>query len=228
MKLATKFLVGAAFSLAMASSAQAAVVTYIGADNNVGNLAQMTNSSAAAAAFDAVTAGATLVDFESALPASLSIAGGSITNNSGCGALCGFNTTSGGQNFLSLFGGSATFNFTSAVNAFGFFVSGLQTNLVGQQTVTFSDGSQQVINFPSAVQGGNGGGGAFIGFTDFGKSILSVTVNVSNDIVAIDDLRFGNIGAPVPEPATWAMMIAGLGAVGYAMRRRRNVAVSFA
>lgn len=32
----------------------------------------------------------------------------------------------------------------------------------------------------------------------------------------------------VPEPATWAMMLAGFGAVGYAMRRRRNVAVRFA
>jgi len=35
------------------------------------------------------------------------------------------------------------------------------------------------------------------------------------------------IGA-VPEPATWAMMIAGFGAVGLAMRRRRTVAASFA
>lgn len=27
---------------------------------------------------------------------------------------------------------------------------------------------------------------------------------------------------PVPEPATWAMMLFGFGAVGYSMRRRRN------
>lgn len=34
--------------------------------------------------------------------------------------------------------------------------------------------------------------------------------------------------APVPEPATWAMMIAGIGIVGFAMRRRADrVAVSF-
>ena len=31
----------------------------------------------------------------------------------------------------------------------------------------------------------------------------------------------------VPEPTTWAMMIAGFGAVGSAMRRRRNVTLSF-
>lgn len=32
----------------------------------------------------------------------------------------------------------------------------------------------------------------------------------------------------VPEPSTWAMMLAGFGAVGFSMRRRRNVRVSFA
>jgi hypothetical protein len=34
--------------------------------------------------------------------------------------------------------------------------------------------------------------------------------------------------AAVPEPATWAMLIAGFGFVGAAARRRRNVAVTYA
>lgn len=34
--------------------------------------------------------------------------------------------------------------------------------------------------------------------------------------------------AAVPEPATWAMMLVGLGAVGFTMRRRQNVSVSHA
>lgn len=34
--------------------------------------------------------------------------------------------------------------------------------------------------------------------------------------------------APVPEASTWAMMLAGFGAIGFAMRRRQNVRVSFA
>lgn len=33
-----------------------------------------------------------------------------------------------------------------------------------------------------------------------------------------------NVGA-VPEPATWALMTLGMGAVGFAMRRRRRVAM---
>ena len=32
----------------------------------------------------------------------------------------------------------------------------------------------------------------------------------------------------VPEPATWAMMILGMGAVGFAMRRRQKISVSYA
>lgn len=32
----------------------------------------------------------------------------------------------------------------------------------------------------------------------------------------------------VPEPATWAMMLVGLGMVGFAVRRRRNVNVTYA
>ncbi len=41
------------------------------------------------------------------------------------------------------------------------------------------------------------------------------------------DLTFSATITPVPEAATWAMMLAGFGAVGVAMRRRRT-AVSFA
>ncbi len=36
------------------------------------------------------------------------------------------------------------------------------------------------------------------------------------------------VAAAVPEPATWAMMIGGFGMIGFAARRRRNMAVSFA
>jgi len=31
-----------------------------------------------------------------------------------------------------------------------------------------------------------------------------------------------NVAPPVPEPATWAMMLAGFGAMGFAMRRTRR------
>lgn len=43
----------------------------------------------------------------------------------------------------------------------------------------------------------------------------------------LDDVKL-TIDARVPEPAAWAMMLAGFGLVGAAMRRREKVAVAFA
>lgn len=204
--------------------ASAAPITYLAADNNVASLAQMVNSTAANASFLAVAGNLNVVDFESPLPANLTVTGGSTTNASGCGALCGFNTTPGGAFFRLVIGRSVTFSFTDPVDAFGFYVNGLQTNLVPQQTIVYVDGSSatQTINFPSAINGG----GAFVGFIDFGQHISSVTFNATNDILGFDDLRFGrsknNPSGPnsVPEPTTLALF--GLGLAGFASVRRRN------
>ena len=50
------------------------------------------------------------------------------------------------------------------------------------------------------------------------------------DHVNIDDVSVQNaVGGAVPEPATWAMMIGGFGAIGGTMRyRRRKTTVAFA
>jgi hypothetical protein len=213
MKFVLSVVAAAAFA---ASSAIAAPVVYQGSDSSVSSLAQMTNSTAAAAAFAAAAPSTTLVTFESGLPSSLTISGGNITNDSGCGALCGFNTTSGGAQFLSLYGGSATFSFSAPVNAFGFYVTGLQTDQVPTETLTFTDGSSQVINVATST----GGGGAFIGFTDL-SGVSSITYNATNDIVAIDDVRFGSLSA-VPENDSLALMAAGAGMLAIFARRRRS------
>ena len=44
---------------------------------------------------------------------------------------------------------------------------------------------------------------------------------VANVDAIIDNVRL--TGAPVPEPATWAMMLLGFGGIGMAMRRTRRV-----
>ncbi len=210
MSIKNRLLLAAMLSAAC-MSAQAVPVVYSASDNNVSSLAQMVNSSAMAATFDAVAGAISIADFESALPANVTITGGNTTNNSGCGALCGFNTTSGGAFFRSVFGGSVTFSFTTAVDSFGFYVNGLQTNLVPQQTIVYTDGSSvtSTLNMPSSINGG----GAFFGFIDFGNQISSVTFNATNDILAFDDLRFGravNNPNPVPEPSTLALLGFGL------------------
>jgi PEP-CTERM motif len=87
-----------------------------------------------------------------------------------------------------------------------------------------------------------------LGFTSFNNPASSTTMttlslSVANIKYAIfggrppalngnsiyaDNLKFElNVGA-VPEPSTWAFMLAGFGIVGAAMRRRQRVSVSFA
>lgn len=190
--------------------------TYLGADNDVSSLSQMTNSVAAETAFAAAAPGLNTITFESGVPSGVSISGGSITNNSTCGALCGFNTTPGGQFFYLLFGGTATFSFTTPIDAFGMYITGLQTDLVSQETLTFSNGSTETIDTPTAIDGG----GAFMGFTDIGASIVSVSYKASGDIVALDDAQYGNVAA-VPEPSSLLLLGTVLLALGMVVLRKR-------
>lgn len=220
MEIKNRFLLAAMLSAACLS-VHATPVVYSASDNNVTSLAQMVNSSAMAANFDSVAGAISIVDFESALPANVTISGGTTTNNSGCGALCGFNTSAGGAYFRSVSGGAVTFSFASAVDSFGFYVNGLQTNLVPQQTIVYTDGSSitTTLNIPPAINGG----GAFFGFIDFGSQISSVTFNATNDVLGFDDLRFGrsqNNPNPVPEPGAFALFGFGLIGVWMAVKRR--------
>jgi PEP-CTERM motif len=57
-------------------------------------------------------------------------------------------------------------------------------------------------------------------FSGVGESI--VFGGVANFVV-FDDVTFGSATPGVPEPATWAMMLLGLGAAGAALRSRRKL-----
>ncbi|HXS12611.1 MAG TPA: PEP-CTERM sorting domain-containing protein [Acidobacteriaceae bacterium] len=203
-----------------AGIANATLTTYIGSDNGASNFSQMTNSQAAEANFAAAAPGLNLITFESAVPAGVTITGGSVTNTSP-GSVFGFNTTPGGSFFYYLQASTATFSFTTPIDSFGLYVTGLQSAVVPGETITFSDGSTESIDAP----GGLSGGGAFMGFTDPGASITSVSYNANFDIVGLDDVQYGSAAsvAATPEPGTLALLGTSLiGACGILRRRFSN------
>ncbi len=219
MKLssATSWAIGLA-SLVAASSAGAQVVTYTGVD--IGASAPGANAIAARNAFVSATGGSVMVDWEraSVLPTGFSFFGGNQSSAPSClSNLCGNNTTPAGTMFLELYGAGTTFSFSGGVNYFGGFFGGLQLT---NNTINFFDGSSQSFTIPGSDI--DNGGFAFAGFTDLNQSIASVTIGVGGDIISVDDLIFGTTSV-VPEPSTYAMMLMGIGAVGFAARRRRKV-----
>ena len=226
----TALLAGVAL-IGVLSPANATLFT--GADGGAGSLATAPNSVAAAASFDAAAAALgteNTITFESsplgpfsslALASGVTLTGSnvssndqSIVNTTPCSnALCGYNTTPGGSKFLLLYGGTATFSFSDGTDAFGAYLTGVQN---AGETITYSDGTSQSVAIPNP---GFSGGTTFVGFTDAGKSIASITINVTNDIVGVDDVRY--VTDSVPEPASLALM--GSALIGLALTRRFGI-----
>ena len=211
-QIATKSATLAMVAFALVTTpAHAGLTLFTGADDRAGSLATAPNSVAAAASFDAAVAALGIentITFESsplglfsslALASGVSLTGSNVNGNdqsivnttsniniepSCTNASCGYNTSPGGSNFLLLFGGTATFSFSRGTDAFGAYLSGVQN---AGETITFSDGTSQSVDIPNP---GFDGGTTFVGFTDAGKSIASITINVHNDVVGVDDVRY--------------------------------------
>jgi hypothetical protein len=111
---------------------------------------------------------------------------------------------SGTYGFNSSFTGLLDFGSFTNLTSLNVTVSGVAPNFA-MTGVTF---------FFNAANGGS----ATFGLQDAGNDNIGIVV----DNLSLD------IGAPVPEPAAWAMMIAGFGLAGTALRRRDTRRTEFA
>lgn len=246
MSIKTKLITAGLLGLLIAVfPVSASTITYAGADLGVlPSSPTGPSSSAAAASFDAAASllgNESIITFESAPVggfSTLTVAPGVTvtgTNISGTNqsinntfdatfpSLDGYNTTASGANFVEEMGGTVTFNFATPTQFFGAYLSGVQ-NFV-QDTYTFSDGTSQTINVPDAGTSPSVGELAFVGFTDAGKSISSVTINAGTsgfDDIGIDDVRYQSAAtAATPEPSSALSLLTGLVALPLWFRRRR-------
>lgn len=148
-----------------------------------------------------------------------------VTTYNGFGNFYGFNTTPGGSQWLGFpdyLQSLATFELDTPTHAFGFFTTGVQDVFTTSLTVELVDGSMMSFSLPINT----GGGVSYFGLVDT-VGFTKVIVSQSNlpgyaDAWGVDDISYTiSDGSVVPEPATWAMLVSGLGAVGVAARRRR-------
>ena len=119
---------------------------------------------------------------------------------------------------------NATYSFTFAGGPFDLqsFDVSYADSAGALANLTAYDAANAVIN-SGAFNVGSTGTLSFSGWTGISKLVVTNTVAH----FSMDNLTLAAAGA-VPEPATWAMMIAGFSLVGASMRRRRRASVSFA
>jgi hypothetical protein len=207
-------LVGAAALALMSGTANAAVQFY-SFGNGAPSLPLITNFSN-----DTVNSAPTYA------PAGYSWSGNAVVLNSSSAAGAEpaiANGVYGTGNYLSVEGGqSETLTFASGVTKVALYIGSVDA--YNDLNFLFSGATSMDVSGTAlgAVSGADNGAqteantnGEFV-FT-FDKPITSLTLSSSSN-----SFEIASISAAVPEPATWAMMMMGLGAVGAALRNRRK------
>lgn len=114
-------------------------------------------------------------------------------------------------------GGQITLNFLNPVSGVGW-----RSNTGdGGRVIAYAGLGQSGAEIGTANVASGGFGGLI---SDMAIQSVTITCDFDYDLYCgAYDIQFGTLArtAPVPEPASWAMLIGGLGLVGAAMRRRR-------
>jgi PEP-CTERM motif-containing protein len=151
-----------------------------------------------------------------------------VTTNSSTPTVLGYNTTVGGSKYLGFVPqfvaspATLTFSFSTPINAFGAYITGLEDGIAGVVNVQFNDGSPQSFLLSDPI----GGGVQFFGFTDAGHAISAVSfvetgvsASSSRDIWGIDDMSF----SVTPEPGTLLLLGSSLAGLGLLWRRTQKL-----
>ena len=127
--------------------------------------------------------------------------------------------------YLAVLGGhTATLAISPALKSLSFYWGSIDN----YNTVSFFSGSNLVASYtgsqiPAALADGSQGNpinNRRVSFNFGGAPITSVNFSSSQNSFELD-----TVSGAVPEPATWALLIAGMGMTGAAMRRRRGATV---
>ena len=193
-------LAGLAASLAMATAAQGALVTYKISGAGSGSLGGVTFSDAA---FDILLVGDTgnILDFGVGTPAIVPLESATVRIDGFAEARLTRLTRFGINRNIDLFFFSSESGFGSGPDLFDFKVA---------------EADQFAFDFFGAY-GLVAGFDIFVAqFEDIGTSQGALTFEAASDVTFS--------AAAVPEPAAWAMMIVGFGGVGVLLRRRSGIA----
>lgn len=126
--------------------------------------------------------------------------------------------------------GTAT---AATTSAFGLIFADVE--VAGSTHVDFFDAGNNLLFSRNALVGGNQGLTFLGAVANAGEAIARVRItsgtntivsngvlgNAIDDIVVMDDFLYAEPLAAVPEPETYALLLAGLGIVGFTVRRRR-------
>lgn len=144
------------------------------------------------------------------------------------GALPPFN---GSGKFGSVLGGGSYSLSFAPTSIFSFVIGSLDS--YNKVTLTFASGLPQILTGAQIALGATANGNQSLAssngrvtYTITGATPLLTGIKFESDqnSMELDNLAIG----AVPEPATWFMMLMGFAAVGFSMRRKRNLRPSFA